>query len=228
MSSIAWGMRMVFAYQNGTSEVKACFGWKRGGRLFCMWQGLTGPRHACHVMCSLVPKWCTWEALIATEWVVFWTWSLGPFWCTSMPNVWPVPKNWKVGCAMFSPFRLHVLGIPQTWKCRVLLFVQVQSFWGHFWNTKYRKKRCRNIHGKLKRSCVSPFATCHLRVLLHSAVVAPVINSWSKQWETHKSQLLDFCRYLYLGKSCNLIAIFNWAVAKTLTICSVYRIRLPM
>ena len=74
---------------------------------------------------------------------------------------------------------------------------------------KHKVLECRNIHGKLKRSCVSPFATCHLRVLLHSAVVAPVINSWSKQWETHKSQLLDFCRYLYLGKSCNLIAIFN-------------------
>lgn len=25
------------------------------------------PRHASHVMCSLVPKWCTPEALIATE-----------------------------------------------------------------------------------------------------------------------------------------------------------------
>lgn len=137
-------------------------------------------------------------------------------------------KELEGGMCDVLPFRLHVLGIPQTWKCRLLVFVQVHSFWGHFWNTKYWKKWCHNIHGKLKRSCVSPFATCHLRVLLHSAVAAPVINSWSKQWETYKSQLLDFCRYLYLGKSCNLIAIFNWAVAQTLIICSVYRIRLPM
>lgn len=83
------------------------------------------PHHALHVMCSSIPKWCTREALIATEWVVFWTWSLGPFWCTSMPSVWPVPKSWKVGCAMFSSFRLHVLEIPQAWKCRVLVFVHV-------------------------------------------------------------------------------------------------------
>ena len=135
------------------------------------------------IACSSVPTWCTREALIATEWVVFWTWSLGPFWCTSMPNVWPLPKSWKVGCAMFSPFRLHVLGILFKHGSAVFCCLYNFNFFGDIFETQSigRKKRCHNTHGKLKRSCVSPFATCHLRVLLHSAVVAPFINSWSKK-----------------------------------------------